>query len=237
MLARRSSTESILLWDDGNQLVYLYNHLNNTITDIGLVDILGGSLDIARNQSYIWMYEPIDSENTSFRQWDITSTYPFSAPTYTDYSITAGTSNGLTVYNSTDTVFAMSSDTVTLMRITMGSGTVFVSDTFSDILISDFIWNPSDNVIIIAGQDTITSNYRIIQYDGTLTSYHNNGRTSIVALYQYGSQLFYVEDNFDVYQIDLTSPYTTTYIQTIPGLGNLVGAAQDDPNVITVMFT
>ena len=70
-----------------------------------------------------------------------------------------------------------------------------------------------------------------------MTFYHNNGGTRIVALYQYGSQLFYVEDNLDVYQIDLTSPYTTTYIQTIPGLSSLAGAAQDDPNVITVMFT
>jgi hypothetical protein len=231
------TSESILLWDDSNQLVYLYDHPNNTITDIGLVDILGGSLDIARNQSYIWMYEPIDSENTSFRQWDITSTNPFSATTYTDYSITAGTDNGLTVYNSTDTVFAMSSNTTNLLRITMSTGNVVNADSFTGITVSDFIYNPSDNVIIIAGQDTITSNYGIFQYDGTMNSYHNNGGTPIVALYQYGSQLFYIEDNFDVYQIDLTSPYTTTYVQTIPGLGNLVGAAQDDPNVITVMFT
>jgi hypothetical protein len=232
------TSESILLWDDSNQLVYLYNHPNNTITDIGLIDATLSSEDIARNQSHIWLYEPIDSENTLFRQWDITSTNPFSAPTYTDYSITAGTSNGLTVYNSTDTVFAMSSDTVTLMRITMSSGIAFVSDTLSDILVSDFIWNPSDSVIIIAGQDTNSGNYGIFQYDsGGLTSYHNNGGTPIAALYQYGSQLFYIENNFDVYQIDLTSPYTTTYIQTIPGLNNLAGAAQDDPNVITVMFT
>jgi hypothetical protein len=231
------TSESILLWDDGNQLVYLYDHLNNTITDIGLVDILGGSLDIARNQSYIWMYEPIDSENTSFRQWDITSTNPFSAPTYTDYSITAGTDNGLTVYNSTDTVFAMSSDTVSLLRITMSTGNVIKANDFSGVSVSDFIYNPSDNLLIIAGQDTITGDYGIFQYDGGgLTSYHNNGVTDINALYQYGSQLFYIDGNFDVYQIDLTSPYTTTYIQTISGLGRLRGAAQDDPNVITVKF-
>jgi hypothetical protein len=184
------------------------------------------------------MYEPIDSENTSFRQWDITSTNPFSAPTYTDYSITAATDNGLTVYNSTDTVFAMSSDTTSLLRITMSTGNVVYASDFSGILVFDFIYNSSDTVIIIACQDTIVGSYRIVQYDGgALTSYHNNGGTPIVALYQYGSQLFYVEDNLDVYQIDLTSPYTTTYIQTIPGLGGLAGAAQDDPNVITVMFT
>jgi hypothetical protein len=185
------------------------------------------------------MYEPIDSENTSFRQWDITSTNPFSAPTYTDYSITAGTDKGLTVYNSTDTVFAMSSDTVSLLRITMSTGNVVNAAEFTGITVSDFIYNPSDVLLIIAGQDTITGDYGIFQYDGgSLTGYHNNGtRNQIVALYQYGSQLFYVEDDFDVYQIDLTSPYTTTYIQTISGLGGLAGAAQDDPNVITVMFT
>lgn len=231
------TSESILLWDDSNQLVYLYDHPNNTITDIGLVDIMGGSLDIARNQSHIWMYEPIDSENTTFRQWDITSTNPFSAPTYTDYSITAGTDNGLTVYNSTDTVFAMSSDTESILRITMSTGNVVKANDFSGVSVSDFIYNPSDNLLIIAGQDTITGNYGIFQYDGGgLTSYHNNGVTDINALYQYGSQLFYIDGNFDVYQIDLTSPYTTTYIQTISGLGRLRGAAQDDPNVITVKF-
>lgn len=231
------TSESILLWDDSNQLVYLYDHPNNTITDIGLVDIMGGSLDIARNQTHIWMYEPIDSENTIFRQWNITSTNPFSAPTYADYSITAGTDNGLTVFNSIKTVFAMSSNTTNLLKIDIGTGNVTNVDSFSDISVSDFIWNPSDSVIIIAGQSTITGNYGIIQYDGTLIGYHSNGSTPIVALYQYGSQLFYIEDNFDVYQIDLTSPYTTTYIQTIPGLSNLAGAAQDDPNIITVMFT
>jgi hypothetical protein len=234
------TSESILLWDNGNYLVYLYNHLTNTITDIGLVDGLAESLDIARNQAHIWMYEPIDFENTSFRQWDITSTNPFSAPTYTDYSISASTSNGngLTVYNSTDTVFAMSSDTTSLLRITMSTGNVVYASDFSGISVFDFIYNSSDGLLIIACESTINpGNYRIFQYDGTLTSYHNNGGTPIVALYQYGSQLFYVEDNFDVYQIDLTSPYTTTYIQTIPGLSSLAGAAQDDPNVITVMFT
>jgi hypothetical protein len=231
------TSESILLWDDGNQLVYLYNHPNNTITDIGLVDILGGSPDIARNQSDIWMYEPIDSENTSFRRWDIASTNPFSAPTYDDYSVTAGTSNGLTVGSQIKTVFVMSSDTTSLLRIKVSLDEVIYADDFSDISVSDLINSSSDSVLIIAGQDTRFGNYGIYQYDGTLTLYHDNGGTPIVALYQYGSQLFYVEDNFDVYQIDLTSPYTTTYIQTIPGLSSLAGAAQDDPNAITVMFT
>ncbi len=227
--------ESIILFSDTIGDAFLYDHPSNTLTQLFLPDVYV-SKDIGRNSNYLWIYQD-NAGDTDFRQYNISTLNP-SSWTYSDYTITASTGLGLTSYNSSDTVFAVSGDGNTILRYTMSTGGVVNADNIgSDYEVKDWIFNETDGVLIIAAYDTNLGNYGIYQWDGTLTAYHNNGGTEIFALYQYGSDLFYINVNNDVYQINTTSPYTNTYIQTLPSAETFVGSAQDDPSVITVSFT
>jgi hypothetical protein len=226
--------ESIILFDNSIPDAFLYDHSSNTLTQLYLPGAYNSN-DIARNSNYLWIYESPGGGSTPFRQYNISTLNP-SAWTYSDYVISADTGLGLTSYNSSDTVFAVSGDGNTILRYTMSTGGVILAaNVGSGVVVYDWIYNSSTGEIIITGIKD--GDFGIFQWDGTLTTYLNNGATEIVALYQYGSQLFYIEGNGDVYQIGTTSPYTTTYIQSIPGRINFAGAAQDDPSMITVSFT
>ena len=228
--------ESIILFSDSVGDAFLYNHSANTLTQLFLPNAYVSN-DIGRNSNYLWIYESPGGGQTSFRQYDISTLNPSaSAWTYSDYVISADTGLGLTSYNSSDTVFAVSGDGNTILRYTMSTGSVIVADNVgTGVEVKDWIYNSSTGVLIIAGIKD--GDYGIFQWDGVLTTYLNNSTVEVVALYQYGSQLFYIDDKNDVYQIDTTSPYTTTFIQSMPTVEIFVGSAQDDTSAITVYFT
>ena len=238
----QSSTCNIFsLYFDTNSFVGYYNFSANSITSPLTFPgaFSGGSGDcqgIANTNDYFWF------SNMGFE--DKISEYnlvisPFSATFSRDIVVTGITTGPITSIDD-NTLIAVDYDTNSIYELDITTSTAVedfkftISGSLTGYSVSNIVYSSPNKLLVIGGSDSFqqyTYPGGVLEIDGVGALTLSAGTPSSIV--QYDSNLYLLTTQSEVYQMQLNSPYSLTYLQT-DSFG--FGKSSQVPGCVTLSF-
>lgn len=229
---------SVLFADlDTPAKVYGYNPGTLSSVLLPIASIVGSTTDIAHTANKLWLY---NAGHTGISEWNITLS-PFTA-IFNRNIISTPISSGLGAIDDTHLLNFSGYGSTALYELDITGGTSVNTFKFNILpnrsVSGDFILTTT-NKLIVTTYDSVTARTYISQYDyatGALELDLDIYSTipAPFGVYQYGTAIFIADSSGNLYNIDKTTPYILSLVDTT---AYAIAGASQIPSYLTNQFT
>jgi len=206
--------------------VYLYNPITQQSTRLTIPNLFSPAVSpnyfpIANTTNKLWIASPRQS---ILREWDISGISPNLTFTWNRDITLSGLGGGLTAINNTKLISSLTAATnvaESIVEIDITTSTPQITTRFTlpagNKIFGDFIYTNNAKLILSSYYITTSLIPNILQYNYNTSALEltiNTGSLTAAGMFEFNDNIYIIDESTGVYQINKTSPYATTLIDS-----------------------